>query len=301
MTESERKEWLAERRAGIGSSDAAALMLPAGSPGVYSTPLKIYMDKLGLLPAEDSQPMRWGRLLEDVVSKAFEIETGKRVATPSALLHRSATHPWMIASPDRLVPQEPALLECKCADSICRSQWGPSGSDMVPDGYLIQVQHQLAVLGLARAYLAVLIGGNDFRWYPIARHEALIGEIVRITRDFWARVQRRDPPPEDWSHPETPRLLELLHKPSPDAPAVEFDAHSQMIVDHFCALSEQIGELERERSKERSRIYRLMGEAVLATLPDGRRVERKVVNVKPHHVKESSYVRLYIKGEPRAN
>lgn len=298
MTDKDRADWLRERRTGVGSSDAAALMLGAGSPGVYSTPLKVYLDKLGLLPEEDSQPMRWGRLLEDVVGGAFEIETGRKVVKPRDPLYRSPQRPWMIASPDREVVGERALLECKTADVSSRQQWGPSGTDVVPDGYLVQVQHQLAVLGLERAYLAVLIGGNDFRWYCLPRHEALIEAIAGITKGFWSMVQRQEPPGEDWSHPETPRLLELLHRPNPDAPAKQLDAQALMIVDHLCALGEEIGELERERSKERSRLYRIMDEATVGHLPDGRRVERKLVTVKQHTVKESSYVRLYIKGEP---
>lgn len=302
MTETERAEWLRERRTGIGSSDTAALMLPCGTPGVYSTPLKIYMDKLGLLPPEDSPQMRWGRELESIVANAFKYETGKQgVFVPKEALHRSESHPWMLASPDRLIPCESALLECKCADAYQRDKWGPSGGDIVPDGYLIQVQHQLAVLGLERAYLAVLIGGNDFRWYCLPRHEWLIDEIVRFTRNFWGMVARREQPQEDWSHPDTPRLLEILRRPVDGTPPVELDGRAVLIVDHLQDIGEQIGELKKLQERERDALYRLMDGASVATLPDGRRAERKRVTVKEHVVKESSYLRLYIKGHPNVN
>jgi predicted phage-related endonuclease len=72
--------------------------------------------------------------------------------------------------------------------------WGESGTDEVPDAYAIQVQHGMAVTGLPRCDIAVLIGGSDFRIYAVERDHELIADLILAEAAFWARVDERVPP-----------------------------------------------------------------------------------------------------------
>jgi hypothetical protein len=67
----ERDQWLAIRKQGIGSSDAAA----AVGLNPYCSPLELWMIKTGrdgnlpqVDPDDDSSPLYWGTLLESVVA-----------------------------------------------------------------------------------------------------------------------------------------------------------------------------------------------------------------------------------------
>jgi predicted phage-related endonuclease len=84
-------------------------------------------------------------------------------------------------------------LECKTASAFKQGEW--EGDD-VPSEYIIQVMHQLMVLGAIakskglppppRAHLACLIGGNvDFVTKIIERDEDMIAELEAKEIAFW--------------------------------------------------------------------------------------------------------------------
>lgn len=302
MNAEERQAWLAERRGGIGSSDAAACIGYKPKEGrVYGTPLSVYLDKLGLLPPRDSQPMKWGRLLEGVVAAAYQEETGRDVLTPAQPLFRHPALAWMLASPDRLsVGDDTRILECKTANAWEAGAWGVPHTDEVPEAYLIQVQHQLAVLDLVRADIAVLIGGQDFRVYTVERDDAFTAHLAALEHDFWRLVEARTPPEPDWQHPDTPKLLELLHRPKPGV-EVALESTEAFMVEEYEELGSHIKGLQIQRDEVRARLCMAMGEAELGRLPDGRTLRRKSLTRKQYTMPETTYVEFRIlkpkKGE----
>lgn len=201
------QDWLDWRRLGIGGSDAAAVF--GLSP--FQTPLGLYLDKIGRLPAlEQSAEMEWGTRLEAAVIEKFEDETGMWVTERQQWrVHRDPELAFMRCTLDGLcLPggEEPAagIFEGKTSNAF-RHEWGPvpagefGGVDGVPEHVQIQVQHELAVTGYDRAWVAVLIGGQDFRMYQVERDEAVIFVLVEREREFWQRVEARVPPAADAS------------------------------------------------------------------------------------------------------
>ncbi len=78
----DRNQWLAVRKRGIGSSDAAA----AVGLNPYKSQLELWMEKTGRdadLPKidldDDSTPTYWGSLLEHIVAAQYTRRTGNRV------------------------------------------------------------------------------------------------------------------------------------------------------------------------------------------------------------------------------
>src|SRR5690606_4991319 len=93
---------------------------------------------------------------------------------------------------------EKRILEVKTTDTWNRTEWGPSGSDEVPDHYLTQVQHYMALTGADICDVAVLVGGNDFRVLHVPRNDRLIGAMLERYVDFWERhVEAKVPPVGD--------------------------------------------------------------------------------------------------------
>ncbi len=66
----------------------------------------------------------------------------------------------------------------------------------------------MAVTGYRGAYIAVLIGGNTFRWRFVERDEELIAMLIKLESDFWQHVQNNTPPPLDGSEASTKFLAD---------------------------------------------------------------------------------------------
>ncbi len=183
---SEREKWLIKRRQGIGGSDAPVVC--EMSP--WMSPFLLYLDKRGELePSEMNEPMRWGSLLEPVIRQRYAEVTGVEVAVPKEILVHPK-HPFMIANVDGLLPDR--VLEVK-TDRFGIG-WGEPGTDEIPEMYLCQVTHYMAVTGRKLADVAVLVGGSDFRVYTVQQDPELEELIVHQEREFWKLVEAGTPP-----------------------------------------------------------------------------------------------------------
>lgn len=182
-----RSEWLAERRRGIGGSDASAII----GLNHWATPYTVYLDKLGLLPEkEESEAMRQGRDFEDYVARRFSEETGKKVQKCNYMIKNPA-YPWVVADIDRRVVGENAGLECKTTSTLDLKQF--RGVEF-PEKYYVQCVHYLAVTGADRWYLAVLVFGKEFHVYTLERDESEIDALMDAEAEFWEKVKNETPP-----------------------------------------------------------------------------------------------------------
>lgn len=173
-----REEWLQLRREGIGGSDAAAIV--GLSP--WGSPLSVYLDKRGLASARPvSEAMRQGTDLEEYVARRFAEETGKTVRRCNYIL-RHEEKPWMLANVDRLVVGEDAGLECKTTSAY--NAGGYEEGD-IPRHYYVQCQHYMAVTGMERWYLAVLVLGAAFHVFEIERNAEDIAALEEAEERFW--------------------------------------------------------------------------------------------------------------------
>lgn len=191
------EDWLEYRKQGIGGSDAAVVC------GIsrYKSPVELWMEKTGQLPSQETgEAAYWGNLLESLVREEFTKRTGISVTKPSAL-YQSEEHPFMLANVDGLCEDPahgPCIFEAKTASAYKAGEW----EDSIPDEYMIQIQHYMAVTGYQGAYIAVLIGGNAFRWKFVERDEELIAMLISLEEDFWRHVQMVRPRP--WMVPTPP-------------------------------------------------------------------------------------------------
>ena len=188
MTTAERTEWLEWRRGGIGSSDVPAIL--GLSP--WSSPLKVYMEKRGELPDDDTstEAMRLGRLLEPVAGEIFTLETG----LTAGHYQEPVTHPhapWRRATVDFLAEEaEEAItpvgvVEVKTAGRL----WTEPPIDAV-----IQTQWQLHVTGLGQAWILQLATGRGWKLFEIEPDAVAMERMVEAAEELWNRVQTGDPP-----------------------------------------------------------------------------------------------------------
>lgn len=191
-----REEWLAARRLGVGSSDAAAIL--GLSP--FASPLALYAEKLGVAEAtEETEAMRWGSILEPLVAERYAMETDRLLVDPGRFtIRRSREHPFMLATLDREIVDGKEILqrgtygvlEVKTTSAYQASEW----AEEPPVYYQVQVQHQLAVMGWAWGSFAVLVGGQKFLWCDVERNDRFIALLIEREAEFIDRVARLAPP-----------------------------------------------------------------------------------------------------------
>lgn len=291
----DREKWLAERRLGIGGSDAPAVM--GWSP--WAGPLEVYWDKLGLAPpVEENEAMRWGTLLEPVIREEYVRRTGRLVAFQPNLSVASAKYPFMRTSPDGVVAGEPdlpgAVLQCKAVRSD--EGWGEPGSDEIPEVYLIQVQHEMVVLQQPVAAVAVLIGGQDFRIYEVPADRELQEMIIEAEELFWRCVQEQREPEPDFSRETLRRTLARM-RPTHTGTLSKADDSDEAfrVVVQEAAVNEkaykEMGSLAKSHL-----IWRMRGGDAMV-FADGTVLRRKVIKKAAYEVAATEYVDTrFVKG-----
>lgn len=155
-----RQELICEGRIGGSMVGTAAGLDP------WKSPYTMWAELTGRRPIEDiskKEAVRLGHDLEDYVAKRFEEVSGKKVHRENCILTNDA-YPHLFASIDRKISNEESGLECKTANAY---RDGAFAEGNFPDGYFRQVKTYLAVTGLERWYLAVLIMGVDFRVFCV--------------------------------------------------------------------------------------------------------------------------------------
>lgn len=173
----------------IGGSDIAAIM----GMSRWKTPLKLWTEKTQKLPAPDLsnvEAVEMGTALEQFVADMFTKRTGKAVRkAPKEYLHPD--YPYMHAHIDRLVTGTDELLECKTCSVFKKDEWE---DDEIPQEYILQVMWYLGITGRKIGHIAVLIGGQSFKYKQIEFDQELFNQMVEAAKEFWTHVQNDTPP-----------------------------------------------------------------------------------------------------------
>ena len=297
-----REQWLELRRRGIGGSDAAAIL----GMNPWKSPMDVWLEKTGEFSADDepdNEKMHWGNMLEDIVAREFMARTGLKVRRRNAILqHRK--HRFMIANVDRLVIGHKAGLECKTAGQYSADDWAMG----VPEYYIPQVQHYMAVTGYKAWYVAVLIGGQEFKYYKIARDDYFIRQLIESEKEFWNLVETRIPPPIDGTKAST----ELIKRLYPEAEkgkeidlpfeafeliqqyerACEEEKRIQLIKDEAVnKLKDMLGTAERGSIHGRTVIW----QNVVSKRLDTKALQKEYPDIYEQFVRQSTYRRFSIK------
>lgn len=186
LTEQQKKD----RTKGIGGSDVAIIL----GLSTYKTPYELFLEKIG--QTVDDSPMTelqyWGNVLEPIIVKEYEKRFNVKISHPDTIIHPFL--PYMRANVDGFIDEQNLVFEAKTSSAFMASEWGESGSDIVPMSYLVQVIHYIACTNADGAATAVLIGGNDFRDYIYKKDLKLQTEVINACKEFWHCVETQTEP-----------------------------------------------------------------------------------------------------------
>lgn len=188
-----REQWLEHRYAGIGGSDASAAL----GFNRYKTRIKLWMEKTRQVEPDviETESMETGILLEPVISTLFTRRTGYKVMNDNKI----RIHPeyeYLIGDLDRIVPRQagidhPRALELKSTSAWNIEEWD---QEEMPINHFAQIQHYLLVTGYKQGFVAVLAGGNKFRWVPVLYDEEYLSMALEQYKTFWDCVTNMKSP-----------------------------------------------------------------------------------------------------------
>lgn len=248
-----REEWLENRMKGIGGSDAGAIL----GLNPYKSPFYLWCEKTGRITNDiDNEAMRQGRDLEDYVARRWMEATGKKVHK-SGFSYQSKEHPYMLANVDRLVVGENAGLECKTANALTRTRYDKGD---IPASYYAQCMHYMAVTGMDKWYIAIIVLGKAFYFFEVERNEEEIEALIQQEHKFWNYVKTDQEPPVDGTD-STSEALNQVFDASEDVGSVLIsDDLTSMILE----LKSKQKELQTIQREYENQIKDLMGDAVYA-------------------------------------
>lgn len=189
--------FLTQRKKGIGGSDIAAIL----GVSKFKTALDVYLSKTTDQPEQKGEHLYWGHALENPIIDRFIRDTGALVIRQPEM-RRHPDYEWAIANADALITNGDtikAILEIKTSSAFKSREWGADDTDEVPIEYIAQVQWYMWIYDVQEAYLAALIGGNQYRQYHIQRDDELIAMLAEKAQAFWQNhvIPRIPPEPQD--------------------------------------------------------------------------------------------------------
>lgn len=210
-----RKDWLEQRKAGLGGTDISAVL----SLNPWKNPLDVFLSKTGKTErVEPTEAMYWGGKLEPLILEKYALDTGYKVA-PSRFVYdlyptRSVVldgqtliehpeMPFVIGTPDGIACNDSWKvqrgIEIKTA-AYKSTDWGKPGTDEVPHHYRLQCAWYMAITGLQSWDIAALFSGNRLEVFTVARDAELEALCLNAAADFWNNnVLNQVMPPVDGS------------------------------------------------------------------------------------------------------
>lgn len=290
----ERLEWLRARQRGVGGSDVAAIIgaskyktpvdiyiekttdvaESAASEAAYwgtvleDTVAQEFSRRTGMKIQRVKQQLRTDFALFGCGEGAPE---WARANLDRAVIDRKFGAQVRLTKPD----SEPAkaglmlntryILECKTANARMADEWGPSQETEIKAGaieteaeipiyYLTQVQWYLGITGAETCFVAVLIGGQDFRIYAVKRDEELVQMLAEKCWQFWRDHVMTNTPPEAVSAEDVKKLYQR-----DNGDMAEADQEQTALLAQYRELKAQISPLEARLKEVSSQLIAAIG------------------------------------------
>ena len=301
-----KEDWLKYRNQGIGGSDVSVIC----GINKYKSMFELWVEKtIGSVEDEDEKEVAyWGKTLEPVIRAEFVKRTGLTVSTvPSILQHPD--YPFMLANIDGYILTDNGnyIFEAKTASAYLLDEWD-NADNYVPYGYQLQVQHYMAVTGMQGAYVACLVGGNQFFCHFIERDDELIEMIISLEQKFWEHVESNTAPPIDGS--DTAKdYINSLFPASKSTSCITLNDSYIKLVEDFENYESQEKYYRELKDKSANELKMLIGDNESATISnrvitwkniiserlDTKRLSSEQPEIYQKYLNQSSYRRFTVK------
>lgn len=285
----------------IGSSRIAAVC----GLNKYCSRLQVWQEmtsQIGPKFTEEQELSMWlGHKMEPIIGELFEKKTGKQVAAAN-VIYCYDDWPVAIASPDFWVFERDdstakiGIMETKNANHHVGDQW----ENEIPDSAHCQIQWQMGICGLEKAWVAALIGGDArrFKFQEICFSEELFGQLLTQAKDFYNNYVLTGIPPLPNS--EDGKLIDSMvirdvngcTELSNDL-IPELEKYEQ-IQKAKAVCGDQLAQLSADQKEIENKIKVAMGTATYAVCGE-REITLKKIERKAYECKASEYWSFKVK------
>lgn len=278
------QEQLELRKTGVGGSQSAA----GCGMSPWQQSVELYLEKIGEADEKEiTEAMLIGQYREAGDMALWSALRGKQVRYPLET-KRHPDHPFILATGDAEIADGEGL-EFKNMNSYRYRNLLKMGFENVAPEYVFQAQQQMMVYGWRKVTVAILV---DMKVYDheIEANPRLQRIIVERLRVFWDYVERREPPPVDFSRAGALRAVQALYPDVKNDGAVirlSEDANSAWEAYESCKREEKAAESKAEGY--RAFALAAVGDNYAGLLSDGRMLRRKLIQKKAYSVAETEY------------
>ena len=183
---------LEERANGMGATDGPAAI----GVNPHRSEYDCYLEKTGQTTPPDISDIPaviHGIAMEPVV---FEMIKTK-LKIPVRRDNQTHYHPkynWMFMHIDGRYTSDNRIVEIKCPSVHMRDFYGTEGTDQIPEMYVAQATHMLAIEEQCKAVEFFIYFHGEILRYTIRRKARLIEIYMKALTRFWGMVQEKIPP-----------------------------------------------------------------------------------------------------------
>lgn len=171
-------EWLALRRKHICASDALEVM----GLSKWTSRQEALERKLGIIPEkEENFLMRQGKKHEPIARQLAEEMLGMFFIPR---VYQSIEYPFMLASLDGVCIDNKHILEIKCTN---KKNHALAKEGKIPDYYMPQVQHQMAVCDVDQCHYFSFDGSSGVV-VIVERDEEFIKRMIDLEYEFYQEM-----------------------------------------------------------------------------------------------------------------
>jgi len=279
--------WHELRASVLTSTDASAMF--GLSP--YMTKYELWhrkksQDRLILGPSER---MNWGNRLEEAIALGAA-EDNKWMIMPfkefviNEHLKIGSSFDYKIMSP------EIAILEVKNVDSMAfRKNWNPDDDGAIESTPYIelQIQHQMLVSGIKKAYIAALVGGNELTIVERIANKEIQDAILDGAASFWKSIEENNPPKPNYV--EDAAFIASIYNKSDSKKTMDETKEIKKMVDEY----KQAADMEKAAKKTKDSVKA----QILEVIKDNSKVKGETFTISAGMTKASTYT--VTRGESR--
>lgn len=287
------------RQSYLGSSEWSVI---AGLYNTYKSPYDVYNEKVYGYKPFDNLRMRLGRDIEPMIAKWVEEELDGKVAQ-DGLVRFHKDYDYLATNLDGIFYDKegvPSVLEIKTASTVARDNWGAE----LPIQYYTQIQGQMLITGMKKAYVAILTfgfaGPEKFEIQEYDYDESFTNLVVPKLVDFWTNHVQKKVAPEFTTESDVKNAYPEANNHSIEATSEIINTMDRIkdIKAKKKALDQELKSLELDIKKEMKDAHSIIdGDQTLATWKNGkpRKTFDKTLFIKDHSELYEKYIKT---GDP---
>ena len=251
-------EQIEQRKNSIGASEVSSIL----GLNPWKSALQLWLEKTGAVEPGDNrneEEKEWGNRLETLIGEKFAQNHPETRVDMGQFHHVHPVYPFITCTLDGVVTDAEMIeypLEIKTASAYKAKDWEYG----VPTYYLCQVQHQMAVTGAEKAWVAVLIGGQIYKEFLVLRDEEFIKLLIEKCVAFWQGVIECIPPEADGSE-SSDRALKTLYPADVDGKEVDLPSEIENAINLKIIYDREADGYELQSRALANKIKQALGDA----------------------------------------